>query len=97
MTTTVKKEKHLEHALTRAVKTVGGICWKLTCPGTTGVPDRICLKAGRAVFVELKSPGKKPRPIQSRRIAQLRAQGFPVFVIDHPDQIEGVLDALSAA
>lgn len=94
MTTTVKKEKHLEHALTRAVKTIGGICWKLTCPGTTGVPDRICLKAGRAIFVELKSAGKKPRPIQHRRIAQLRDHRFTVLILDSMDQIEEVLDAL---
>lgn len=90
-------EHHTEQALKTAVEADGGLCWKLTCPGTTGVPDRICLKAGRAVFIELKSPGKKPRPIQRRRIAQLRAQEFPVFVIDSPNQIGGVLDALSAA
>lgn len=88
-------EHHTEHALKTAVEADGGLCWKLTCPGTTGVPDRICLKAGRAIFVEVKAPGCKPRPIQNRRIAQLRAQGFPVFVIDGIDQIEGVLDALS--
>lgn len=91
------QEQHLEHTLKTAVETDGGLCWKLTSPGTTGVPDRICLKAGRAVFVEVKAPARKPRPIQNRRIAQLRAQGFPVFVIDSPNQIGGVLDALSAA
>lgn len=90
-------EHHTEQALKTAVEADGGLCWKLTCPGTTGVPDRICLKAGRAVFIEVKAPGCKPRPIQNRRIAQLRSQGFPVFVIDEVDQIKGVLDALHTA
>lgn len=91
------KEHHIEQALKTAVEADGGLCWKLTSPGTTGVPDRICLKDGRAVFVEVKAPGCKPRPIQHRRIRQLQDQGFTVLVIDQVEQIEEVLDALSAA
>lgn len=91
------KEKHLENRLKKSVEAIGGICWKLVCPGTTGVPDRICLKAGRIVFVELKAPGKKPRAIQNRRIKQLRDQGFTVFVMDSSDGIVEVTNALQAA
>ncbi|MGK0541661.1 VRR-NUC domain-containing protein [Propionimicrobium lymphophilum] len=91
------KEKYLEQALKTAIENLGGICWKLVSPGTTGVPDRICLKAGRVVFVEVKAPGKKPRPIQKHRMAQLREQGFTVLVVDSPDGIAEVSDALQAA
>ena len=91
------KEHHIEQALKTAVEADGGLCWKLVSPGTTGVPDRLCLKGGRAVFVEVKAPGCKPRPIQNRRIRQLRDHGFTVLVIDQVKQIEEVLDALSAA
>lgn len=90
------KEKHLENELKKSVENLGGICWKLVSPGTAGVPDRICLKAGRIVFVELKAPGKKPRAIQNRRMAQLRDQGFQVFVIDSTDGIAEVTNALQA-
>lgn len=51
----------------------------------------------RAVFVELKAPGKQPRPIQQHRMNQLRDQGFQTFVVDSVDGIREVLDALSAA
>lgn len=91
------KEHAIEAALTRAVKDAGGLCWKLVCPGTSGVPDRICHKGGRVLFVEVKAPGKTPRPIQHHRLAQLTAQGFTALVIDNPNQIREVLDALSAA
>ena len=90
-------ERTIEHQLKKAIEASGGLCWKLVCPGTTGVPDRICLMRNRAVFVELKASGKKPRPIQVRRMNQLRDQGFQTFVVDSVDGIEEVLDALSAA
>ena len=90
-------EHVIETKLKNAVEDIGGLCWKLVCPGTTGVPDRICLMNSRAVFVELKAPGKQPRPIQLRRMNQLRDQGFQTFVIDSVDGIKEVLDALHAA
>jgi conserved hypothetical protein len=90
-------EKTLENRLKKAVEAAGGLCWKLTCPGTAGVPDRICLMGGRVVFVEVKAPGARPRAIQRQRMRQLQAQGFTCLVLDSPDGIEGVLGALHAA
>jgi hypothetical protein len=52
---------------------------------------------GRVIFVEVKAPGKKPRPIQRRRMSQLCAHGFQTFVVDSVDGIQEVLDALPAA
>ncbi|USR79861.1 VRR-NUC domain-containing protein [Arcanobacterium pinnipediorum] len=89
-------ERSIEHQLKKIVEASGGLCWKLVCPGTTGVPDRICLMNSRIVFVELKASGKQPRPIQVRRMNQLRDQGFQTFIVDSVDGIREVLDALSA-
>ena len=91
------KERDIEQALKSRIVALGGVCWKLVCPGTTGVPDRICLMGGRIVFVEVKAPGQTPRPIQSRRIKQLRGLGFNVMVIDSPDGVEEVANALRTA
>ena len=52
---------------------------------------------GRVVFVEVKAPGEKPRPIQNLRIQQLRDLGFHVIVLDSLDGIEEVTDALQAS
>ena len=90
-------ERTIEHQLKKAVEASVGLFWKLVCHGTTGVPDRICLMRNRVVFVALKAPGKQPRPIQVRRMNQLRYQGFTALVVDSVDGIQEVLDALSAA
>ena len=91
------RERDIEQALKARIASLGGVCWKLVCPGTSGVPDRVCLMGGRIVFIEVKAPGQQPRPIQHRRIQQLRDLGFTVIVIDSLAGIEGVADALQAA
>ncbi len=91
------QEKEIEQALVTQVKRHGGLCPKFISPGLDGVPDRIVLlPEGRVAFAELKAPGKKPRPLQKRRMEQLRALGFRVYVIDNAKQIGGVLDEISA-
>ena len=91
-------EKEIEQALVRAVKNIGGWCLKLSCPGMDGVPDRlVLLPEGKCAFVELKAPGKKPRPLQSKRMRQLSSLGFSCFVIDGKEQIGGVIDAIQTS
>jgi hypothetical protein len=41
--------------------------------------------------VELKAPGKKPRPLQIKRKEQIEALGFKVWVIDQIDEVPWVL------
>lgn len=89
------REKAIEQKLTAAVKAKGGIALKLTSPGFDGVPDRlVLLPHGKIGFVELKAPGRKPRTIQIKRMAQLMKLGFKVFVIDRPEQIGGVISEI---
>jgi len=92
------REKTIEQKLVKAVKAVGGIALKLTCPGWGGVPDRlILLPDTRLAFVEVKAPGETLRPLQVKRKRQLEGLGFSVYCIDHPDQIGGVLDEIRSS
>lgn len=88
-------EKCIEKKLVQAVKNMGGMAAKFVSPGLDGVPDRIVLLPnGKMAFVELKAKGKKLRPLQMRRIKQIKVLGFMCFVVDDPDQIGGVLDEI---
>lgn len=89
------REKQIEEALVKAVKARGGLALKLTSPSWVGIPDRlVLLPQGRLGFVEVKAPGKVPRPLQVRRLEQLKNLGFKVYVLDSLEKIEGVLDDL---
>ena len=89
------REKIIEKELVRAVKDKGGIAPKFASPGFDGMPDRlVLLPRGRMGFVELKAPGRKPRPLQLVRHRLLRRLGFKVYVIDEINQIDSVLEEI---
>ena len=89
------REREIEKKLVTAVKAAGGLALKFVSPGWSGAPDRIVLlPGGKAGFVEVKAPGKKPRPLQVRRKKQLEQMGFRVFVLDGTDQIGGIIDEI---
>jgi hypothetical protein len=83
------KEKQIESKLKREMERKGGLALKFISPTMAGVPDRlILLPGGKVCFVELKSPGKKLRPIQLKRKNQLESLGFKVYVIDSFEGVE---------
>jgi hypothetical protein len=53
-----------------------------------GYPDTLCLRAGYAVFIEWKQPGKQPRELQAFRIRKLQEKGFKTFVVTSLKDIE---------
>lgn len=53
-----------------------------------GWPDTLILRTGRALFIEWKQPGEKPRELQQYRIRKLREQGFETLVITDLNQLD---------
>lgn len=89
------REKEIEQKFTLMVKQAGGLALKFVSPGISGMPDRIVLlPGGHLAFVEVKAPGKVPRPLQEARHRMLRKLGFKVYVLDNAGQIGGVLDEI---
>ena len=89
------QEKEIEKKLAMEAKKRGGLAVKFVSPGFYGMPDRILLMPeGKIAFVEVKAPGKRPRPLQMARHKLLRGLGFLVFILDDASQIGGVLDAI---
>ena len=91
------RESTVEHRLVTETKKRGGIALKFVSPGIDGVPDRlVLLPHGKVAFVEVKAPGRTLRPLQVRRIGQLRELGYLAYCLDHPDQIGGILDEIQS-
>ena len=92
-----RAEKAVERYLTDRVKNINGWAFKFTSPGMSGVPDRIILRRGRVVFVEMKAPGAgltKRQRIMHRCFAGL---GFPVEVIRTRGEADDLIRRLEAA
>ena len=89
------REKTIEKKLSDEVKKRGGLAPKFTSPGFDGMPDRIVLMpGGHIAFVEVKAPGKAPRPLQKARHRMLRRLEFKVYVLDDESEIGGILDEI---
>lgn len=89
------REKEIEKNLVKGVKRMGGICPKFVSPGFDGMPDRIALfPGGKAVFIEVKANGKKPKALQRSRHRLLLRLGFKVYVIDSKEDIEKITDEM---
>lgn len=91
------REKEVEKRLVDRTKARGGLALKFVSPGFDGVPDRlVLLPKAKLGFVEVKAPGKTPRPLQKKRMQVLRKLGFNVYALDNIDEVEVVLDAIQA-
>ena len=74
----------LESSITRSIvllaKSLGW--WTFKIAGgpmqTAGIPDLLLVKHGKAVFLEVKRPGKSASPLQAARIDAIRAVGGAV-------------------
>ena len=89
-----ESEKATERTLNAEVKKLGGWSIKLLSTFITGLPDRLVLIYGRAYFVEVKSEGKNPSPIQRAVHKKLEALGFPVSVIDTTEKLNNFINEI---
>ena len=87
------KEQAIEQFLVKGCQKRGWFCVKLAATGWAGMPDRMILgPGGKVCFVELKSPGKKPRKLQSYRLQQLAGLGFWARVVDSKEGAQELMD-----
>ena len=80
-----KKTDPLESTIQRKIikryEAEGYLVVKLSLTNKNGFPDLMMLKDGKALFVEVKRPGQKPRPLQEYRLKELRDAGFDAIVL----------------
>lgn len=89
----IESEKLLEKKLKLKVKEkLGGWCLKFLPLHINGMPDRLCLiPYGKAIFVEVKTTGKKPSKLQKLIHKKLKKLGFPVILIDSTQAINKLI------
>lgn len=88
-----ESEKLIERNLSKAIKKLGGMCFKFVPKFFTGLPDRICLLPGGVVFfVETKSTGDTLRPRQKLVRNLLENLGFKVYKVDSTEDIKNIVE-----
>jgi Holliday junction resolvase len=70
------RESIIQTNIKKYLEKEGWMVIKLIQTSVNGIPDLLCLKDGRAVFIEVKQPGKKPTDLQQYRIEKLHRAGF---------------------
>ena len=88
------REREIESYLVNEVTALGGECHKFIPDVVRGMPDRLCLMPGGAVFwVELKKPkGGVLAPHQRHRHKCLRELGQVVYVAWTKQDVDDILD-----
>ena len=85
----VVSEKSIEAYLVKRVTEVGCLCLKYSNPNMVGYPDRLVVEPNGFVdWVELKSKGRRPSPIQVVRFDELRKLGHTIHVIDSREDVD---------
>lgn len=84
-------ERDIVKVIVRSAKASGW--WTMKIHGgpyqPAGIPDLLCVKDGKAVWLEVKQPGKKASAIQLQRIAEIREQsGAPCYVVTSREEAD---------
>ena len=80
-------ESKIQAKIKARFENAGWIVVKLIQTNCNGIPDLMCLKGGKTVFVEVKQRGKKPTELQQFRHDQLTQNGFQVFILSSEKDI----------
>lgn len=87
-------ERDIVAAIVRSAKRQGW--WTMKVHGgpyqPAGIPDLMLVKDGRVIWMEVKQPGKKPTPIQVRRMAEIEEQsGARCYVVTSREEADEYL------
>lgn len=88
-------EKDIETYLVQKIKKIGGKANKYQSPANKGVTDRLCtIPYGIVVFVECKRPGKKPTPLQYKKLNDLTYTGHWATWVGTKDEVDELIASI---
>ena len=74
-------ESKIQSRIIKRYEKDGYFVVKLIKTNKNGIPDLMCLKDGKMLFIEVKRPGLKPKTLQEFRHEELKNKGFEVLVL----------------
>ena len=89
------RESAIEKRICDHARSKGWLVLKLSGANDRGKPDRLFLRNGQAVFMEIKAPGKSPTALQERWLNSLIDQGFTAVWTDNAEDGCRVIDKLT--
>lgn len=87
-------ESAIEAKLRKAVRDMGGECFKMVSPSMGGCPDRAIFLNGRTIWVELKKSTGTLRSDQERFHELINATGVNVYVTHGASGMNAFLEVL---
>lgn len=94
MATPVKRESKVEKEIREYAVATGWWVAKFVSPGKKAVPDRIFIRRGIVVFIEVKRPGEEPTQQQHLRMKEMKSYGAIVKWFDSFEEAKEWLDFL---
>lgn len=91
-----ESEKAVERYLCNRARAAGWIALKYYNPFKAGFPDRVLIGPGGAVaWVELKSRGCRPSPLQALRFSAMERMGHQVHVLDSRAKVDRFISIIT--
>lgn len=89
-------ERDIVAAIVRSAKKQGW--WIMKIHGgpyqPAGIPDLLLVKEGRALWLEVKQPGKKPTAIQEQRMKEIfTTGGSPCYVVTSREEADRLMQS----
>jgi Holliday junction resolvase len=83
-----KTEAQIQRAMLVKLESLGWYVIKLIQTNKNGIPDLLCHKAGRTVYIEVKRPRYCPAALQKLRMKQLNDAGVETFVMSDISELD---------
>lgn len=90
----IKRESKVEKDIREYALATGWWCAKFTSPGKRGVPDRVFIRSGIVLWMEVKRPGEEPTQQQTLRMNEMKKYGAIVCWVDSLTAAKERLDLL---
>jgi Holliday junction resolvase len=88
-----KTEAQIQRAMLLKLEGFGWYVIKLIQTNKNGIPDLLCHKDGRTVYIEVKRPRYCPAALQTLRMKQLNNAGVETFVMSDISELDKLNEA----